>query len=369
MRAVWCLLLAGQFLSAQTTADTLFERGQKAQVAGRAAEAEAAYREYLRRFGPTAEVLANLGALLAQRENYSEAIRYYEQALRIHPSLAPLHLNLGLAYLKQGQMAAAVRDLDLFLKAQPGHRQAMQLRAVALFEMERYAEAEAQYRAFEPSADVSVALGLSAALLRQQKVAEARAVLEPVLASEDSAELQLTLGQVMLQEDRMDEAMAAFEKARSLNSNLPQLRLHIGALYWRQRKTAEAVAEWRAEHKAYPRSFEAVYTLGAALALNPEAREEAEKLLRKAAAMRPRNAHANYQLAKLVWQKSKGEEAAVFLERATQADAEFREAFYLKGTVLQALGRKAEAAQAFARVKELSEKSLARQRDLFSESQ
>jgi predicted Zn-dependent protease len=136
---------------------------------------------------------------------------------------------------------------------------------------------------------------------------------------------------------------------------------------WRQRKTQEALKEWRAAYAATPDSFEVLYTLGSALSLDASSKPEAETLLRKAVAMRPGNAAANYQLAKLVWQQSRNPEALPFLQRATQADPEFRAAFYLLATVQQSLGRKADAAQSFARVKELSAKELGRQQDLFSE--
>ena len=134
---VFCLLAAPD-----TGADALFERARAAQVAGRLDQAETAYREYLKRFGPKGEVLANLGALLARRENYAEAILRYKEALKLDPSLAALHLNLGLAYLKQNETGPAVAEFDSFLKVQPQHRQAMQLRAMALLESERYADAE-----------------------------------------------------------------------------------------------------------------------------------------------------------------------------------------------------------------------------------
>jgi tetratricopeptide (TPR) repeat protein len=313
-------------------------------------------------------VLANLGALLARRENYEEAIRRYKEALKLDPSLAPLHLNLGLAYLKQAQPAPAAAEFDAFLKAQPGHRQAMQLRAIAMLELERYAEAERQYRALMPSPDVTVALGLSTSLLRQNRVEEARSVLDPVLAQNSSAEAQLVLGQLLLQEGRADEAMRALEAARRLNPEVPQLRIAVGSALWRQHRNEEAIREWREDLAARPGSFEAAYMLGSALALKQDTRAEAEGLLRKAVAARPRNARANFQLAKLVWQKTKGAEVLPFLERAIQADPELREAYFLHGTVLQSLGRKAEAAKSFARVKELSAKELARQQDLFSES-
>ena len=350
----------------QEAADRLFEQGRAAQMAGKAAEAESAYRQYLEQFGPRAEVLANLGVLLARRESYGEAIGYYEQALKLDSSLAPLHLNLGLAYFKQGQFAPALRQFDLLLQSDPGNRQAAQLRAMALLETGRYAEAEQQYRALAPG-DLSVTLGLATALLRQQKAADARAVLEPVLEGNDSAEAQFTLGQALMSDGRLDEALTAFQRAQQLNPTLPSLRFNIGTVYWQQRKTEQALAEWRAEYAAHPKSFAAAYALGAVLALNPADQRQAEELLRQALSLRPQNAQVNYQLAKLIWQARRDPEAAGLLNRATQTDAEFREAFILLGSVLQTLGRKTEAGRTLAQAQRISEKELSRQRDSFTE--
>lgn len=346
----------------QSSPGTLFERARDAQVAGRLDEAETAWREYLRKNGPQAEALANLGALLARRERYDEAVQRYKAALKLDPSLVPLHLNLGLAYLKQGQPNEAIREFAIFLKSQPDHRQALQLYAMALLEAGRYPEAEAQYRALG-KADPTVVLGLGTALLRQNKAAEARVVLDPILRSE-SPEAQFLLAQLLLQEQRPDEALAALEKVRRTKPNTPGLHAAIGTALWRQRRTAEAIAEWRRED-----TFETAYLLGSALGLNPASQEEAEAQLRKAVSQRPGSAHANFALGKLMWRRSRTPLALPYLERAVQADPEFREALFLHGTVLQAMGRKAEAARSFARVKKLSAQELSRQQDLFTEEQ
>lgn len=362
--ATFCLLASATWAQ---SADALFENARKAQVAGQIEQAESAYRQYLKSYSPRPEVLANLGALLARREQYNEAIDLYQKALRLDPSLFPLHLNLGLAYLKGGHPAPSVEQFDLFLKSQPQHRQAMQLRAMALLETERYDQSEQQYRALLPSDDVTVTLGLATALLRQGKAAEARSVLEPVLSHGTSAEAQLALGQILLQEGRIDDALESLRQAERMQPNLPHLRYTLGSVFWRQRKTDAALEQWRSEQAANPQSFEATYALGSALSLNPATSDQGEALLRKAVSMRPGNARANFQLAKLVWQKAKKPEALQFLKRATSTDPQFREAFFLQANVLQTLGRKAEAAASFAHVKKLSEKELSRQQDLFSE--
>ncbi len=364
--AALIILACATTVRPQQTADQLFESARTAQIAGKIAEAESAYRVYLERFGPRPEIFANLGVVLASRENYPEAIRYYQQALQLDPSLTPLHLNLGLAYFKQGQYEPAIEQFDLLLQSYPDNRKAAQLRAIALLETEHFAEAEKQFQALTPG-DLSITVGLATALVRQQKTAEAKAVLEPVLARADSAEVQLILGQADLNEGHLDEALAAFERARRLNPELRSLRLNIGMVYWRQRKTDQALAEWRAEYAAQPGNFEAVYTLGAAVALNPSEQQQAEDYLRKAIALRPYNSRANYQLAKVIWQSRKDKEAAALLERATQADPTFREALLLSATVLRTLGREAEAKRASEQAERLSRTEMSRHRDSFAE--
>src|SRR5262245_49403106 len=98
--AVICLAPAA---FAQPAADALFERSRAAHEQGRIEEAEIGYRRYLTRYGPKPEVLGNLGVILAKKESYPEAVRLYQQALKIDPSLFLLRLNLGLALFKQGR--------------------------------------------------------------------------------------------------------------------------------------------------------------------------------------------------------------------------------------------------------------------------
>ena len=349
--------------------DADFDRAQQLHQAGQLAAAESAYRAYLKQHGARAEVLANLGALLARQERYPDAIASYQQALRVAPNLTPIRLNLGLAYFKSGKLDDAQREFGLFLAQNPTHGQARQLKAIALFELERYAESVKDYEALMPTADTGIQLGLATAYLRAGKTDQARPLLEPLLARAATPEVQLVIAQLYLLDNRIDEAAKLLDQAQATNPKFPGLQYYRGLVAWRQRHTADAIEAWRAELARDPNAFQPTLALGGALAIaaQPTAAQlkEAELLLRRALGLRPGNPTAQYLYAKFRWQQAKDPAAAALLEKAVQADPEYREAHYLLANVYQSLGRRADAQREFAVVKKLAAAENKRAQDLF----
>ena len=82
----------------------------------------------------SAEAFGNLGVVLAGQAKYDDAVKAYRRALRLRPALAPLHLNLGLAYYKAEKREPAIEQFRLYLAKDPSNRQARQLLATALLE-------------------------------------------------------------------------------------------------------------------------------------------------------------------------------------------------------------------------------------------
>lgn len=347
----------------EPSAESLFEAARQAQVSGDGERAETLYRDYLRRFPNSAEARANLGVLLARRGAFDDAIDQYRLALTIAPELHPLRLNLALAFLKMGSTAAALTELDAFLAAVPGNVQAMQLRAATLLDLERFVEAEAQYRALSEggAADSGVMAGLGTALLRQGRLSEAREILAPIADRDGRPQLLLLLGQVLLAEGRATDAVPVLERASAVNAELPGLRLALGTAYWRKRRMTEAIAALRAAHRSDGNSFEAAVMLGSALALSPNDAAEAERLLRHAVTLQPGNAEALLQLGRLIWTARRDSQALTFADRALEAAPESRDALRLRAEVLRGLRRRDEAAAAAARAASLLDSDLARQ--------
>jgi len=61
----------------------------------------------------------NLGCVLEQLGKTLEAILHLSRAVELVPSLADAHLNLALAYEKNGQAHNALRHLSLYVRYEP----------------------------------------------------------------------------------------------------------------------------------------------------------------------------------------------------------------------------------------------------------
>src|ERR1700738_3816616 len=93
------LLLAVMLAAVQNALDS----GQQALQAGDLPRAATLFRQYLFAHSGSAEALSNLGAICARREQFAEAVAFYEQALKADPKLVPVHFNMAVAL---GQLKA-----------------------------------------------------------------------------------------------------------------------------------------------------------------------------------------------------------------------------------------------------------------------
>src|SRR5690348_14010398 len=112
----------------------LLDSGRHAFESGDLVRAEQNFREYLKDHPASPEALSNLGAICARREQFPEAVRFYEKALQSDPKLMPVHFNLAVALGRLNQYAAAAEHLRIFLKAYPAEPRAHQLLGLCLTE-------------------------------------------------------------------------------------------------------------------------------------------------------------------------------------------------------------------------------------------
>jgi tetratricopeptide (TPR) repeat protein len=358
---------AAALLVALASADpkTLFDRARGFEQREQWAQAEAAYREFLRVAPGAAEGHGNLGVVLSKQGKFDQAAQSYRTALKLKPGLTGLQLNLGLAYYKAERREEAIAALRRYLVADPDSRQARQLLATALLETDQYAEAARMFESLMPSDDFSIRLGIATAYTRLKRP-EARALLAGLVQQENTAETQLLIGQAHLAANEFDAAEAATRKALELRPEIRGAHFLLGAAAWKRQDAARAIAAWRDELARDPRHFESTFALGAALAESGN-RQAALPLLEQALAQRPQYAPALYYLGKLA-HAARQQRAQSLLELAVKLDPSIRPAHYLLAQIYRVQGRTADAERALAEVRKLSQRRVQEDVDILAAS-
>jgi len=128
---------------------------------GRKTDAEAAFREAVRRQPEAPEGHLGLGRIYSLKGAHREAVASFEKAKALFKELPRGHLALAEAHAAQQQWGEALRALAPFLAAEPADPRGLALRAEALLHAKRHREAEeafAHLLTIDPNPDAHLAL-------------------------------------------------------------------------------------------------------------------------------------------------------------------------------------------------------------------
>lgn len=338
------MCLALLFLQGQTTQE-LFESAAQALQSNRLSEAEAGFREVLKREPNNLGALGNLGVLYSRWNRPALAVETYQRALRIAPREPGLLLNLGLAYLK----------LDDYSKAKPlfaklSTPQARELFAICQLQTGEVGPAAAALEDLAKQANPSPAVHhfLALAYVKLKDEPKAQQALARLFEVLPAAQANYLEGRVWYDAALFDRALAAFEKSGNA--------LEMGKTLISLRRPAEAGAKLRQALAENPDDVEAQYFLGALLVQENEPKP-ALPLLAAVIAVRPDLWGTHYYLGKAQLQLGNAKAALPLLQQAAQRAPTEAPVHYQLARALQALGRSAEAKQSFGRVARLQAQS------------
>jgi Flp pilus assembly protein TadD len=105
--------------SGPNDAKEVFERGQHALEAGRYADAEREFGRLLQMGVRSAPVYSNLGVAYLRAGKRAAAIRMLKEAKKLAPAMTGIDLNLGLAYYEQREFKTAAPYFAAVLSADP----------------------------------------------------------------------------------------------------------------------------------------------------------------------------------------------------------------------------------------------------------
>jgi len=276
-------------------------------------EAIAEYRKCLEGEPLNFQARSNLGAALAHEGRFADAVEQDKAALKLAPAdaVVPLRMNLGLAFYKSGQLAAAAAEFGAILVKEPANRKAAVLLADCRLNSGDSTGAIALLAPLETDApnDRTVDYLIGAAYLRIGNVAAGQKYLGRILRDGDSAEGRLLLGTGMMKAGNFPAALIEFAKAAALNPSLPSVQSFYGQVLLRTGDADGASEAFRRELLQQPADFEANLQLGQILIARKHF-AEARPLLERAIQLRDGSVEAHLSLAELERSSGRSEVAA-----------------------------------------------------------
>jgi protein O-mannosyl-transferase len=197
-----------------------------------------------------ADIYCRLGKVYAARNRPDEAIRQYQEAIRLKPDFPEVYYNLGVVLAKKSQADEAIRQYQEAIRLKPDFAEAHSNLGVALAEKGRTDEAISQYQeAIRLKPDFAEAQNNLGYLWAEhgENLDQAREMIEKAVKLEPkNAAFLDSMGWVLLKLNRPREALDYLLKATE-NSAQPDASLydHLGDIYAALNQREKAAEAWR----------------------------------------------------------------------------------------------------------------------------
>jgi tetratricopeptide (TPR) repeat protein len=256
--------------------------------------------------------LNDLGALLYNRGETTEAIGYLRRSLAVQPGNAETHNNLAVALDKEGRGDEALDEFRQALICRPAFAEAhrnmgdLLLRRGDVDDALEHFRAAVQLRPDIARARFNLASTLSAKGLVDEAVANYRAALK---SDPTNADGHYDLGVLLLQHGQNEAAEAEFRTALNIRPAFLEAQNNLAFALVREGKLDEAIALLRLALANHPDYAQAHYNLGNAL-LQKGLTDEAILEFRKLVALQPNAVEPHRILARALRKNGNAAEAA-----------------------------------------------------------
>ncbi|MDR3777010.1 MAG: tetratricopeptide repeat protein [Terracidiphilus sp.] len=323
---------------------------------GRNAEAETAWRAYLKAFPLSPEPYAHLGLLEARQEHYKEAAPLYRKALEIGPEVPGLRMNLGLALFKGGDLKQAIVEFSQLAKNQPGNQQLMTLIGMAHYGLAEYAEAVPYLKsaADNDAKNLPLRLALAHSCLWSKQLQCVMDVYHEILTLDpESAEADMLAGEALDELKDNAGAIKMFREAVKANPKEPNAHFGLGYLLWTLKQYKEAASEFQAELVNDPDHVQAMLYL-ADTEIQTNQMDTARTRLEKAVKLAPEVGLGHLDLGIIYSEDGRNDEALRELTLAAKIIPDEVSVHWRLGRLYRTLGRKEEAKAEFDKASSLN---------------
>lgn len=309
--------------------------------------------------------------------HFDEALEAYEKALICDQQADYIARKLPIILLRLNREDEAVARLKEFIQKNPKETGFRMLLAKVLIRRKLYEEAISQYRTIhrQHPDETQALLLLSELYISRRQLEAARGVLQQVLSvSSSNYPAQVLLARIFVEQKQVEKALAYYNKALALNWSA-ELEMELGELYLQNKRFPRAEKIYKTILAREPGNEEAGIALVHAYLLqgkennalaelgrlktlseNPERMElsiariyarrkqydKAADILREILT-REDLSMAHYLLGIILFQQKKYEDAIVQLRQIPRSAAEYADSLFLRVRLLRVLKRSGDA--------------------------
>ena len=326
------------------------ERGYALARTGQLAEAFQDLNWYVQRHPRDPIGIFELGVVESIQQP-DQSLKHFDRALELDPQMAPARLARGILLRQEGKLAPALRDLKLVQKQQPENFHAWEELGEAWLAAGRTSDA---LPAFEKAAalapqNTEVLWRYGRALMRAGQKAAAQEVFSKVKSlGQTSAKVPAASSDILSLDParRTSASVAALRDLAAANPTHWQLRFRLGEELLAEGKVPEALEAFQ-QIKGSTSGGIASAECGRAL-LDAGQYHAAREFLESAVEAEPSNTLRRVDLALAVFHEA-GPESALSVLDKTPAPARQGDYYLLRAQLLDALRRPQEAAEALHR--------------------
>lgn len=301
-----------------------------------------------------------------RRKDWDRALVELRRAEKLAPRMIGVRLNIGLVEYRRANYVEAIPPLENVVREQPESTQARYLLGLCYTFVERYQDAvqvlEPLWPNFSNQFVYLYVLG-NAAFRMGNKELDEKASRQLIEVGGDSPEFHLLMGKALLTRNDDQRALEEFQKAAAGGDALPFLHFELGVTYWRMERFDAALEELRKDIAIEPEIGYNYEQLGRVyLQLGRE--DEAEQAFLEAIKREPRLPTALVELAKIHQKHGNLQAAGHEAELAVRLAPKNQNAHFIRGQVLQRLGRGNDAKAEFMEARKLMAAGVERDRTL-----
>jgi Flp pilus assembly protein TadD len=214
----------------------------------------------------------DLGNAIGKKGQLDEAIRHYEEAIRLKPDYVDAHNNLGAAFGKKRQTDQAIAQYQEAIRLNPAHALAHHNLGAALAKKGQTDEAIVQFHeAIRLNPDYPDAYNnLGVALGNKSQTDEAiRQFREAIRLNPDHTEARNNLGVALGKKGQTEEAIRQYEEIIRLKPDQADAHNNLGIAFYQQGRAAEAIRQFEEALRLKPDYAEARRNLDIVLAAKP----------------------------------------------------------------------------------------------------